>query len=152
MLEIKYPERIIILNKLYRSFLRNIKDFLSNFTEIDLSPMQALIIYQIGTKRAQISDIIKLYNGLNPSYTIKQMALRGYLIINENVQDRRMILLSLSRKGESYYQQIYKFFECQEEQLKNLGIDAETWEYLWKLCHKLTLFFQQPPAHSLLDK
>lgn len=157
-----YIESAMLLKRVHRIFLLNIKMFLSHWAYHEINPTQALIIYHIGPHLIKASEIIAhyFYDGANPSYNIKKIVQEKYVISRTSAQDRRVILLSLSSKGKNLYQIMEDFFTQQQNDLKKQGVDAprllhlieeiKFMESYWKMARTRTMPLKKMASSSFL--
>lgn len=145
-----YIESAMLLKRVHRIFLLNIKMFLNQGAYHEINPTQALIIYHIGPHLINASEIMNhyFYEGANPSYNIKKIVQEKYVLSRISEQDRRVILLSLSAKGKILYQSMERFFSHQQNELRKQGVDTQRLRHLteeikciescWKIARAMT--------------
>ncbi len=135
-------ESILLFNKIHRNFLNAVKHFLQKIGQTDLNPTQAIILYSMGSNTLRASEVLTHYQGSNPSYNIKKMVNGAYIVTQENPLDRRLLLVSLSKKGKQFHEQMNQFLMDQEKRLSKEGFEAFSWNQLMEHGEKLEKFWR----------
>ena len=122
-----YYNIINITEKLHRLFLNLLNTDLDKLGVHDINSVQALILYNIAYKEISVGDLTDrgYYQGSNSSYNIKNMIQNGYIDNWQNVVDKRMVSLKLTKKGINLYKQIEKIFEERYKMISEDEIDYD---------------------------
>ncbi|PZO64235.1 MAG: hypothetical protein DI636_11720, partial [Pelagerythrobacter marensis] len=94
-----YLETLQILDRLHRLMLDLVKDEFERLGQTDLTPVQALLIYNLGE-----------YQGSNVSYNLKKLVQMGYVHHQRSDMDRRSVRVRLTPQGEAVRGMIYRMF------------------------------------------
>ena len=114
------------INKLDKLFLENIEHSLRYNEIYDISPMQALVMTNIGHETMRINDVndFDYYLGKNVTYNIKDLVKKGYVGRLKNKNDKRSKIVSLTKKGERVLEILESVNVSQQERLQKLKIDV----------------------------
>jgi DNA-binding MarR family transcriptional regulator len=90
------------INKLFLDFL---KSELDKMNINDINGTQAVVLYNIGTSKISVGDIISkgYYVGSNVSYNLKKMIESDYITQEISEHDKRLIHIKLTDKGLNLY-------------------------------------------------
>ena len=91
-----------LLEQTHRSFLELVEHELSLIDADDLTPIQAIIMLNIGENDISLCDLVlkRGYSGSNASYNIKKMVSSGYVQQIPSPHDKRSLVLRLTNKGK----------------------------------------------------
>ncbi len=105
----------------------------------DISPMQALMLLNIGHDELTVRDLMErgYYLGSNASYNLKHLVEQGYVDRGASARDRRAARLRLSEKGEWLCAEIGKLESRQSEQLLRSPADAQDLETTYRMLRRL---------------
>ena len=119
-----FVESIMHFDKLYRLFLSHVKRWLSQSDIRDITPAQAMILFHLEQKTIKMTDILSndFYFASNPAYNIKKMVENGYIHTGQSKEDRRLLLLSLTKKGEILHGKLEVFFNLHIAKLEKSGM------------------------------
>lgn len=112
----------------------------------DISPVQALLIYNISDNRITVGELKskEFYLGTNVTYNLKQLVSAGYVNQVITPADKRSMLVSLTRKGKKVQNLLNNFFNQEistilescplefEEIETGLKVN-ETWDNFWAI-------------------
>lgn len=112
----------------------------------DVSPVQALLIYNISDNRITVGELKSkgFYLGTNVTYNLKQLVAAGYINQVITPADKRSMLVSLTRKGKKVRNLVNNFFNQEitmilescplefEEIETGLKV-TETWDEFWEI-------------------
>ena len=114
------------INKLDKLFLENIEHSLRDNEVYDISPMQALVMINIGHETMRINDVndFDYYLGKNVTYNIQDLVKKGYVGRLKNKNDKRSKIVLLTKKGEMVLEILESVNVSQQERLKKLKIDV----------------------------
>lgn len=96
-----YLEVLGLLERLHRLLLDLIKDEFERLREYEINPVQALLLYNIGTHEVSVGELKTrgYYQGSNVSYNLKKLVDLGYMHQQRSLADRRSIRVRLTEKG-----------------------------------------------------
>jgi len=97
----EYLDLMSFIERLHRLLLDVVKDEFERLRIIDVTSVQALLIYNIGENELTPSELRSrgYYQGSNVSYNLKKMTAAGYIHQERCAFDRRSTRLKLSEKG-----------------------------------------------------
>lgn len=113
-----------MLERLHRLMLDLIKDDFERVGRCDLTPVQALLLYNLGEAEVSAGELRTrgMYQGSNVSYNLKKLVGMGYVHHARSDQDRRSVRVSLTDAGQDIRVQIGELFARHAEALVNSGI------------------------------
>ena len=96
-----YVELLTLVERLHRGLLDVIKDAFERKSRSDISPVQALLLYNIGEKEFAACELRTrgYYLGSNVSYNLKKLVDAGFLDYQRSPDDRRSVRVKLTNKG-----------------------------------------------------
>lgn len=96
-----YFQLVRLCESTYKAFLDSLKCALFDLEINNLSPIQALIILNLGENEINIKDFIRCgyYSGTNVTYNLNSLVENGYMLSIKNPGDARSRRISLSEKG-----------------------------------------------------
>jgi DNA-binding MarR family transcriptional regulator len=99
---LEYHKSWALLERAHRSLLDALKDEMDRVGRTDLTPVQALMLFNIGDDEANLSDLRSRgqLSGANASYNLKKLVEGGYVIQERCAHDRRAVRVKLTDKGE----------------------------------------------------
>ena len=126
-----YLENLALLERLHRLLLDVIKDEFERVTLLEINPVQALLLFNIGDNEVTAGELKSrgYYQGSNVSYNLKKLVELGYMHHQRSEIDRRSVRVRLTDKGRKVRALLAELFARQAEGLmeRNL-IDAEGME------------------------
>src|SRR4051812_5166645 len=98
-----YHDIARIVERMHRRFLDVVRVELGRVGIDDISPVQVLMLMNIGLEELSVRDLMErgYYLGSNASYNLKQLVETGYVDRAPSLRDRRSARLRLSEKGMS---------------------------------------------------
>lgn len=98
-----YLESLQILDRLHRLMLDLVKDEFERLGQGDLTPVQALLIYNLGDAEVTAGELRSrgMYQGSNVSYNLKKLVQMGYVHHQRSETDRRSVRVRLTPRGEA---------------------------------------------------
>lgn len=107
-----YLECLQILDRLHRLMLDLIKDEFERLGQDDLTPVQGLLIYNLGDSEVTAGELRSrgIYQGSNVSYNLKKLVQMGYVSHQRCEMDRRSVKVRLTCEGEVVRETIGKMF------------------------------------------
>ena len=91
-----------LIERMHRRFLDVVRIELGRQGFNDISPVQAVMLSNIGEEEISVRDLIErgYYLGSNASYNLKNLVEGGYVDRQASARDRRSARLKLSPKGK----------------------------------------------------
>ena len=107
-----YFQCLQLLERLHRLMLDLIKDDFERVGRSDLTPVQALLLYNLGEAEVSAGELRSrgMYQGSNVSYNLKKLVGMGYVLHERCDQDRRSVRVRLSDRGQQVRDQIGELF------------------------------------------
>lgn len=146
-----------LIERMHRRFLDVLRLELEHLGTTDISPVQAMMIGNIGDGEISVRDLIERgsYLGSNASYNLKQLVDCGYVDRKASSRDRRSARLKLTGKGRDLLAQIAALQEnWAGSLLEGDGQNAMilTWQTLRQLerCWSDSLHFSASKVNSML--
>ncbi|MFC2966764.1 MarR family winged helix-turn-helix transcriptional regulator [Acidimangrovimonas pyrenivorans] len=96
-----YLESLALVERLHRLLLDVIKDEFERLGLLEISPVQALLIYNIGDNEVTAGELKSrgYYQGSNVSYNLKKLVDAGYMHHQRSSIDRRSVRVRLTGRG-----------------------------------------------------
>lgn len=119
-----YLESLQILDRLHRLMLDLIKDEFERLGVAELTPVQALLIYNLGGVEVSAGELRSrgMYQGSNVSYNLKKLVQTGYVRHQRSEMDRRSVRVSLTPQGEEIRAIIGRMFARHADGLQASGV------------------------------
>lgn len=119
-----YLESLQILERMHRLMLDLVKDEFERLNRNDLTPVQAMILYNLGEAEVSAGELRSrgMYQGSNVSYNLKKLVTMGYVHHERSDLDRRSVRVRLSDQGIEVRKTIYKLFLRHAEGLAMSGV------------------------------
>lgn len=119
-----YFQCLQMLERLHRLMLDLIKDDFERVGRCDLTPVQALLLYNLGEAEVSAGELRSrgMYQGSNVSYNLKKLVGMGYVHHERSDQDRRSVRVRLSDTGQAVRDQIGQLFARHADDLVASGI------------------------------
>ncbi|MBB1498501.1 MarR family winged helix-turn-helix transcriptional regulator [Paracoccus sp. MC1862] len=107
-----YLQSIQILDRLHRLMLDLIKDEFERLRRDDLTPVQALLLFNLGGAEVSAGELRSrgMYQGSNVSYNLKKLVQMGYVTHQRCENDRRSVRVRLSPRGEEVREIVGQMF------------------------------------------
>lgn len=119
-----YLESIQILDRLHRLMLDLIKDEFERLRRDDLTPVQALLLFNLGSAEVSAGELRSrgMYQGSNVSYNLKKLVQMGYVHHQRCEMDRRSVRVRLSPRGAEVREIIGQMFVRHAAGLEASGV------------------------------
>lgn len=119
-----YLESLQILERLHRLMQDLVKDEFERLGRSDLTPVQALLIYNLGASEVTAGELRSrgMYQGSNVSYNLKKLVELGYLHHERCEMDRRAVRVKLTPDGQHIRDCVGALFVRHAEGLDMSGI------------------------------
>lgn len=90
------------IERMHRRFLDVVRLELGRVGVRDISPVQVMMLSNIGNENISVRDLIErgYYLGSNASYNLKQLVEGGYVERHASTRDRRSAHLTITAKGQ----------------------------------------------------
>lgn len=126
-----YLENLALVERLHRLLLDVIKDEFERVALLEINPVQALLLFNIGENEVTAGELKSrgYYQGSNVSYNLKKLVELGYMHHQRSDIDRRSVRVRLTEKGRKVRVMLMELFARHAEGLVARGIaDAEAIE------------------------
>ncbi|MDO5643463.1 MAG: MarR family transcriptional regulator [Paracoccus sp. (in: a-proteobacteria)] len=113
-----------LIDRLHRLMLDLIKDDFERIGRVDLTPVQALLLYNLGAAEVTAGELRSrgIYQGSNVSYNLKKLVGMGYVHHERSDQDRRSVRVRLSDAGQEVRDQLGQLFARHAQDLAMSGV------------------------------
>ena len=127
-----YFQLIRLCENTYKTFLESLKDALFDLKINNLSPIQALIILNLGENEVNVNDLVKrgYYGGTSVSYNLNCLVENGFMLSQGDPEDRRLRKISLSEKGINVFNKLSNVIDEQNKSVIKSGIDDDVSIYV----------------------
>lgn len=107
-----YLESLQLLERMHRLMQDLVKDEFERLGRNDLTPVQALIIYNLGESEVTAGELRSrgMYQGSNVSYNLKKLVTMGYVHHERCDMDRRSVRVRLTDAGQEVRLLIHNLF------------------------------------------
>jgi len=122
----RYLDSVALLERMHRLLLDVIKDEFERLGIVNINPVQALLLFNIGDHEVTASELKSrgYYQGSNVSYNLKKLVELGHMHHQRCAIDRRSVRVRLTPKGQAIRSRVADLFARQAEQLDDGGIIA----------------------------
>ncbi|MDN3713399.1 winged helix DNA-binding protein [Paracoccus cavernae] len=119
-----YLESLQILERLHRLLLDLVKDEFERLGRDDLTPVQALILYNLGSSEVSAGELRSrgIYQGSNVSYNLKKLVQMGFVSHERSEADRRSVRVRLTDSGQLVRDTVASLFATHADGLEASGI------------------------------
>ncbi|SES90813.1 MarR family winged helix-turn-helix transcriptional regulator [Oceanicella actignis] len=126
---LRYIELLAMVERLHRLLLDVVKDEFERLGRIDINPVQALLLFNIGDDEVTAGELKTrgYYQGSNVSYNLKKLVEGGYLHHERSPVDRRSVRIRLTAKGRQVRDVVAALFARHSAELlqdAELGVDS----------------------------
>lgn len=134
-----YHDVARVIERMQRRFHDVIRVELGRLGVDDISPMQVVMLMNIGNDELTVRDLMErgYYLGSNASYNLKNLVEQGYVDRGSSQRDRRAARLSLSEKGYRLWQEIRRLDALRLGSLFRDPRDLEDLEITYKTLRRL---------------
>lgn len=118
-----YLEALALVERLHRLLLDVIKDEFERTGILEINPVQALLLFNIGDNEVTAGELKSrgYYQGSNVSYNLKKLVELGYMHHQKCHVDRRSVRVRLTQKGREVHRQLGALFDRHAEGLEKSG-------------------------------
>ena len=119
-----YLEVLALVERLHRLLLDVIKDEFERINVLEINPVQALLLFNIGENEVTAGELKSrgYYQGSNVSYNLKKMVEPGYMHHQRSEIDRRSVRVRLTEKGRSIRDIVADLFARHADGLQSKGV------------------------------
>lgn len=119
-----YLEALALVERLHRLLLDVIKDEFERINVLEINPVQALLLFNIGENEVTAGELKSrgYYQGSNVSYNLKKMVEMGYMHHQRSEIDRRSVRVRLTEKGRSIRDIVTELFARHADGLQSKGV------------------------------
>ena len=119
-----YLEALALVERLHRLLLDVIKDEFERINVLEINPVQALLLFNIGENEVTAGELKSrgYYPGSNVSYNLKKMVEMGYMHHQRSEIDRRSVRVRLTEKGRSIRDIVAELFARHADGLQSKGV------------------------------
>ena len=128
-----------LIERMHRRFLDVVRVELTRAGIEDVSPVQAMMLANIGDEEISVRDLIErgYYLGSNASYNLKQLVDGGYVERQTSQRDRRAARLKSSAKGRALLDALAKLNSQIAEPFLKSEAEAAEFEAAWRILRRL---------------
>jgi DNA-binding MarR family transcriptional regulator len=128
-----------LIERMHRRFLDVVRVELTRQGIQDVSPVQAMMLANIGEEEMSVRDLIErgYYLGSNASYNLKNLVDGGYVERQTSTRDRRSAQLKVSQKGKAILDCLAKLNAQMAEPLLKSETEASEIEATWRTLRRL---------------
>ncbi len=107
-----YLDTLTLVERLHRLLLDVIKDEFERIGMLEVNPVQALLLFNIGDHEVTAGELKSrgYYQGSNVSYNLKKLVEMGYMHHQRSEIDRRSVRVRLTEKGRAVRDVVAKLF------------------------------------------
>lgn len=115
----RYLETLTLVERLHRLLLDVIKDEFERVGPMELNPVQALLLFNVGDNEVTAGELKSrgYYQGSNVSYNLKKLVEAGYMHHERCMMDRRAVRVRLTQKGREVRDLVAELFSRHAEGL-----------------------------------
>jgi len=120
----QYLESLALVERLHRLLLDVIKDEFERLAILEINPVQALLLYNIGENEVTAGELKSrgYYQGSNVSYNLKKLVELDYMHHQKCHIDRRPVRVRLTQKGREVRKIVCGLFQRHASGLEKAGI------------------------------
>ncbi|MBP1804759.1 DNA-binding MarR family transcriptional regulator [Rubellimicrobium aerolatum] len=114
-----YLDALTLVERLHRLLLDVIKDEFERLRILDVNPVQALLLFNIGDNEVTAGELKTrgYYQGSNVSYNLKKLVELGYMHHQRSEIDRRSVRVRLTDRGRKLREVVARLFATHAEGL-----------------------------------
>jgi DNA-binding MarR family transcriptional regulator len=142
----RYIDTLSLIERLHRLLLDVIKDEFERLGLLDVNPVQALLLFNIGDNEVTAGELKTrgYYQGSNVSYNLKKLVESGYMHHQRCEIDRRAVRIRLTAKGREIRGMVAGLFDRHARDLAARSLlGAEATQQLTGDLRKLERFWTE---------
>ena len=134
-----YHDLARIIERMHRRFLDVVRVELGRVGIDDISPVQVLMLMNIGSEELSVRDLMErgYYLGSNASYNLKHLVETGYVDRAPSQRDHRSARLRLSDKGSGLCAELRRLEVVQADTLVRTDGDRDDFETTYRTLRRL---------------
>ena len=119
-----YGDALGLVERLHRLLLDVVKDEFERVGIIQVNPVQALLLYNVGENEVTAGELKSrgYYQGSNVSYNLKKLVEAGYMHHERCAIDRRSVRVRLTDKGREVRAVVETLFARHSEAMERKGV------------------------------
>ena len=119
-----YLDSLALVERLHRLLLDVIKDEFERLGLLEINPVQALLLFNIGENEVTAGELKSrgYYQGSNVSYNLKKLVDTGYMHHQRCDIDRRSVRVRLTDKGNQMRAAVAELFERHAIGMEGRGV------------------------------
>ncbi|WP_339109485.1 winged helix DNA-binding protein [Thioclava sp. GXIMD4216] len=119
-----YLDTLALVERLHRLLLDVIKDEFERLAIIEINPVQALLLFNVGDNEVTAGELKSrgYYQGSNVSYNLKKLVENGYMHHQRCDVDRRSVRVKLTDKGRKLHDAVRELFERHADGMGTRGV------------------------------
>lgn len=119
-----YLEALSLVERLHRLLLDVIKDEFERVGILEINPVQALLLFNIGDNEVTAGELKSrgYYQGSNVSYNLKKLVEMEYMHHQRCEIDRRSVRVKLTAKGREIRDIVNELFSRHADGLQDKGV------------------------------
>jgi len=119
-----YLDSLSLVERLHRLLLDVIKDEFERLGVLEINPVQALLLFNIGEHEVTAGELKTrgYYQGSNVSYNLKKLVELGYMHHQRSEIDRRSVRVRLTEKGRRVREILSGLFARHAEGMEKRGM------------------------------
>ncbi len=116
-----------LIERLHRRFLDVVRAELNRLGYRDLTPVQAMLLTNIGDEEIVIRELIErgYYQGSNVSYNMKKLVEGGYIEQSRSPHDKRSVRIKLTEKSRGICEKIHELELANGNALRDAGVKED---------------------------
>jgi DNA-binding MarR family transcriptional regulator len=128
-----------LIERMHRRFLDVLRIEMTRHGINDISPVQAMMLANIGEEEISVRDLIErgYYLGSNASYNLKNLVDGGYVDRQASERDRRSARLKVSTKGRTILDALSRLNTMMAEPLLKQEAEAHELEATYRTLRRL---------------
>lgn len=141
-----YLDSLALVERLHRLLLDVIKDEFERLALLEINPVQALLLFNIGENEVTAGELKTrgYYQGSNVSYNLKKLVDLGYMHHQRSEIDRRSVRVRLTEKGRRVRAILSDLFARHAEGLERRGmIDAAGMEDITQALRRMERYWAE---------
>jgi len=141
-----YLDSMALVERLHRLLLDVIKDEFERLGVLEINPVQALLLFNVGEKEVTAGELKSrgYYQGSNVSYNLKKLVDLGYMHHQRCEIDRRSVRVKLTAKGRDIQSVLKKLFHAHGEKMQMVeGLDPVSVMKTTKTLARLERFWSE---------
>lgn len=139
-----YLDALHLVERLHRLLLDVIKDEFERLGILEVNPVQALLLFNIGENEVTAGELKSrgYYQGSNVSYNLKKLVELGYMHHQRSEVDRRSVRVRLTDKGRRLREVVARLFITHAEGLTARAIlDANAMDEITRALRRMERYW-----------